>query len=141
MVVSEVDSVDYTVIIEVINMMKQFRTFAVFCVRNDPMILIWCVQTCGWLNLLANMIDNFTHGLAVAGSFSVGIKVLFAFCHISSISSTELVRKASLDTGIPFCCYALNISVGLHLSVSGLCIIYFFISLVLAFAVTQCCVV
>jgi len=34
-----------------------------------------CLQTCGWLNLLANMIDNFTHGLAVAGSFSVGIKV------------------------------------------------------------------
>lgn len=32
------------------------------------------IKTCGWLNLLANMIDNFTHGLAVAGSFSVGIK-------------------------------------------------------------------
>jgi zinc transporter 13 len=32
------------------------------------------IKTSGWLNLMANMIDNFTHGLAVAGSFSVGIK-------------------------------------------------------------------
>ncbi|GIX73113.1 zinc transporter ZIP13 [Caerostris darwini] len=29
----------------------------------------------GYLNLMANSIDNFTHGLAVAGSFLVGIKM------------------------------------------------------------------
>ena len=29
----------------------------------------------GYLNLLANSIDNFTHGLAVAGSFIVSTKV------------------------------------------------------------------
>ncbi|XP_077570033.1 zinc transporter ZIP13 [Stigmatopora nigra] len=33
--------------------------------------------TCGYLNLLANCIDNFTHGLAVAGSFFVSKKVGF----------------------------------------------------------------
>uniref|UniRef100_A0AAY4C0Y7 Zinc transporter ZIP13 n=1 Tax=Denticeps clupeoides TaxID=299321 RepID=A0AAY4C0Y7_9TELE len=32
-------------------------------------------QTSGYLNLLANCIDNFTHGLAVAGSFLVSRKV------------------------------------------------------------------
>lgn len=32
-------------------------------------------QTSGYLNLLANCIDNFTHGLAVAGSFLVSKKV------------------------------------------------------------------
>uniref|UniRef100_A0A3P9QHB8 Zinc transporter ZIP13 n=1 Tax=Poecilia reticulata TaxID=8081 RepID=A0A3P9QHB8_POERE len=34
-------------------------------------------DTSGYLNLLANCIDNFTHGLAVAGSFSVSKKVGF----------------------------------------------------------------
>ena len=33
------------------------------------------VQVIGYLNLLANCVDNFTHGLAVAGSFSVSRKV------------------------------------------------------------------
>nr|XP_057934579.1 zinc transporter ZIP13 isoform X2 [Doryrhamphus excisus] len=33
------------------------------------------VKTSGYLNLLANCIDNFTHGLAVAGSFLVSKKV------------------------------------------------------------------
>ncbi|KAM9423742.1 zinc transporter ZIP13-like [Salvelinus alpinus] len=33
------------------------------------------IKTCGYLNLLANCIDNFTHGLAVAGSFLVSRKV------------------------------------------------------------------
>ena len=33
------------------------------------------LQTSGYLNLLANCIDNFTHGLAVAGSFLVSRKV------------------------------------------------------------------
>lgn len=32
-------------------------------------------QTSGYLNLLANCVDNFTHGLAVAGSFLVSKKV------------------------------------------------------------------
>ncbi|XP_054901142.1 zinc transporter ZIP13 [Poeciliopsis prolifica] len=35
------------------------------------------LSTSGYLNLLANCIDNFTHGLAVAGSFSVSKKVGF----------------------------------------------------------------
>uniref|UniRef100_A0A3P9QHM5 Zinc transporter ZIP13 n=1 Tax=Poecilia reticulata TaxID=8081 RepID=A0A3P9QHM5_POERE len=38
---------------------------------------IHLLQTSGYLNLLANCIDNFTHGLAVAGSFSVSKKVGF----------------------------------------------------------------
>lgn len=45
----------------------------------------------GYLNLLANSIDNFTHGLAVAGSFLVsmrhGILATFAIlrkCHFIS---------------------------------------------------------
>lgn len=39
-------------------------------------IVVFCVcQTSGYLNLLANCIDNFTHGLAVAGSFLVSKKV------------------------------------------------------------------
>lgn len=33
------------------------------------------IKTSGYLNLLANCIDNFTHGLAVAGSFLVSKKV------------------------------------------------------------------
>uniref|UniRef100_T1J104 Uncharacterized protein n=1 Tax=Strigamia maritima TaxID=126957 RepID=T1J104_STRMM len=32
----------------------------------------------GYLNLMANSIDNFTHGLAVAGSFLVSTKILTA---------------------------------------------------------------
>lgn len=35
------------------------------------------IKTSGYLNLLANSIDNFTHGLAVAGSFLVSRKVGF----------------------------------------------------------------
>ncbi|KAM9301856.1 zinc transporter ZIP13 [Gastrophryne carolinensis] len=33
------------------------------------------IKASGYLNLLANSIDNFTHGMAVAGSFLVSIKV------------------------------------------------------------------
>lgn len=33
------------------------------------------IEVAGYLNLLANGIDNFTHGLAVAASFLIGIKV------------------------------------------------------------------
>jgi len=32
------------------------------------------IKTSGWLNLMANVIDNFTHGLAVAGSYCVSTK-------------------------------------------------------------------
>lgn len=35
----------------------------------------YLLQTTGWLNLLANVIDNFTHGLAVAGSYCISTKV------------------------------------------------------------------
>ncbi|XP_063046582.1 zinc transporter ZIP13 [Engraulis encrasicolus] len=35
------------------------------------------IKTSGYLNLLANCIDNFTHGLAVAGSFLISRKVGF----------------------------------------------------------------
>ncbi|KAM4631180.1 zinc transporter ZIP13 isoform 1-T3 [Polymixia lowei] len=35
------------------------------------------IKTSGYLNLMANCIDNFTHGLAVAGSFLVSKKVGF----------------------------------------------------------------
>ncbi|XP_061103141.1 zinc transporter ZIP13 isoform X1 [Conger conger] len=35
------------------------------------------IKTSGYLNLLANIIDNFTHGLAVTGSFLVSRKVGF----------------------------------------------------------------
>ncbi|XP_018415231.1 PREDICTED: zinc transporter ZIP13 [Nanorana parkeri] len=33
------------------------------------------IKVCGYLNLLANTVDNFTHGMAVAGSFLVSRKV------------------------------------------------------------------
>jgi len=32
------------------------------------------IKTSGWLNLMANVIDNFTHGLAVAGSYCISTK-------------------------------------------------------------------
>ena len=38
-------------------------------------ILLIYLQVSGYLNLAANVIDNFTHGLAVAGGFLVSIKV------------------------------------------------------------------
>ncbi len=38
-------------------------------------ILLLSLQVTGYLNLLANGIDNFTHGLAVAGSFLVSTRV------------------------------------------------------------------
>ncbi|XP_022670515.1 zinc transporter ZIP13 homolog isoform X2 [Varroa jacobsoni] len=40
--------------------------------RNDSSDLI---HVSGYLNLIANSIDNFSHGLAVAGSFLAGIRV------------------------------------------------------------------
>lgn len=58
-------------------------------------------QTSGYLNLLANCIDNFTHGLAVAGSFLVSKKVrscgeVLLFCvhlNIWSAQSATLGKK------------------------------------------------
>uniref|UniRef100_A0A8C2YZT9 Zinc transporter ZIP13 n=1 Tax=Cyclopterus lumpus TaxID=8103 RepID=A0A8C2YZT9_CYCLU len=44
---------------------------------SAEMSLEMSIPTCGYLNLLANCIDNFTHGLAVAGSFLVSKKVGF----------------------------------------------------------------
>lgn len=38
------------------------------------MILLDFSQVIGYLNLIANGIDNFAHGLAVAGSFMVSYK-------------------------------------------------------------------
>lgn len=35
------------------------------------------IKTIGWLNLLANIFDNFTHGIAVAGSFQASTKFGF----------------------------------------------------------------
>lgn len=40
---------------------------------------MFLLQVVGYLNLLANSIDNFTHGLAVAGSFIVSTKVSLGF--------------------------------------------------------------
>ncbi|GFY61802.1 zinc transporter ZIP13 [Trichonephila inaurata madagascariensis] len=44
------------------------------CVLKDIKVLP-SIHITGYLNLMANSIDNFTHGLAVAGSFLVGIKM------------------------------------------------------------------
>ena len=40
---------------------------------------MFLLQVVGYLNLFANSIDNFTHGLAVAGSFIVSTKVSLCF--------------------------------------------------------------
>lgn len=52
-------------------------------------IVLHLLQTSGYLNLLANCIDNFTHGLAVAGSFLVSKKV--RFCDINLIDQAKNV--------------------------------------------------
>lgn len=53
----------------------------------------------GYLNLMANSIDNFTHGLAVAASFLVGIKVWYSFfIHIIlQFFVLKYIKKISLD--------------------------------------------
>ena len=38
-------------------------------------VVLRFIQTSGYLNLLANCIDNFTHGLAVGGSYLVSLRV------------------------------------------------------------------
>lgn len=45
------------------------------CVLKEPAKVLENIHITGYLNLMANSIDNFTHGLAVAGSFLVGIKM------------------------------------------------------------------
>ncbi|XP_035219161.1 zinc transporter ZIP13-like [Stegodyphus dumicola] len=45
-------------------------------IKEVPKVL-QTIHISGYLNLMANSIDNFTHGLAVAASFLVGIKVIF----------------------------------------------------------------
>ncbi|KAG9352689.1 hypothetical protein JZ751_021103 [Albula glossodonta] len=47
------------------------------------------IKTSGYLNLLANCIDNFTHGLAVAGSFLVSRKTR------SDVARTDVTRRAT----------------------------------------------
>ena len=42
---------------------------------NELKMYTLLFQVSGYLNLLANSIDNFTHGLAVAGSFLISPKV------------------------------------------------------------------
>lgn len=42
---------------------------------NICMYKIWHSQVAGYLNLVANAFDNFTHGLAVAGSFIISPKI------------------------------------------------------------------
>lgn len=44
------------------------------CVVKESKSAQTHIKTSGWLNLLANVIDNFTHGLAVAASYSVSTK-------------------------------------------------------------------
>lgn len=44
-------------------------------IKSVYKLFFFNLQTSGYLNLLANCIDNFTHGLAVAGSFLVSKKV------------------------------------------------------------------
>ena len=53
-------------------------------------------QTSGWLNLAANVIDNFTHGLAVAGSFCVSTKVGLYGRHNGPIGSNGNIRQCQL---------------------------------------------
>jgi len=46
----------------------------VSCAEPEPEVTTERIKTSGWLNLLANIIDNFTHGLAVAASYCVSTK-------------------------------------------------------------------
>lgn len=57
-------------------------------------------KVAGYLNLLANSIDNFTHGLAVAGSFLVsfrhGVLATFAILCKLTVQLTFLISKTTL---------------------------------------------
>lgn len=81
------------------------------CQCNRLCLYVFLVlQTSGYLNLLANCIDNFTHGLAVAGSFLVSKKVrccarvLFSMLTlISEVHKVQLwgKKKPSVIGGAP----------------------------------------
>ena len=47
--------------------------------KNAIYLIFQNVKNVGILNLIANIIDNFTHGIAVAGSFQASFKVKIAF--------------------------------------------------------------
>jgi hypothetical protein len=51
------------------------------------------IQVSGYLNLLANTIDNFTHGLAVAASFLVSKKVRDGTSGISGGNDIDVYRS------------------------------------------------
>ncbi|CAH2240419.1 jg16784 [Pararge aegeria aegeria] len=57
----------------------------------------------GYLNLMANSIDNFTHGLAVGGSFLVGFRVglLTTFAILGKLESTMSYRNAKETDSFP----------------------------------------
>ncbi|EDV20766.1 uncharacterized protein TRIADDRAFT_50931 [Trichoplax adhaerens] len=48
-------------------------------------------KTSGYLNLLANVVDNFTHGLAVAGGYALGVNV--GICTTAAILLHEVPHE------------------------------------------------
>ncbi|MED6278746.1 hypothetical protein CHARACLAT_027124, partial [Characodon lateralis] len=58
------------------------------------------IKTSGYLNLLANCIDNFTHGLAVAGSFLVSKKVGFHFIVFLHFCKSSHFRLSQLKVAL-----------------------------------------
>lgn len=56
------------------------------------------VQTVGWLNLFANFMDNFTHGLAIGASYCIGPKVTCTFLLHSRPHITLTVCVVQLST-------------------------------------------
>lgn len=49
------------------------------------------LQVSGYLNLFANVVDNFTHGLAVAGSFLVSRRVSVPLSYVTLILNCGIV--------------------------------------------------
>jgi zinc transporter 13 len=45
--------------------------------KIKPKHILYSIKVIGVLNMLANVVDNFTHGIAVAGSFQASHKVQF----------------------------------------------------------------
>uniref|UniRef100_A0A3Q0RBS6 Zinc transporter ZIP13 n=1 Tax=Amphilophus citrinellus TaxID=61819 RepID=A0A3Q0RBS6_AMPCI len=60
-----------------LNFNSAVSIFAVMVCPSHIFLFIGMLGMSGYLNLLANCIDNFTHGLAVSGSFLVSKKVGF----------------------------------------------------------------
>ncbi len=79
--------------------------------------IFWSPQVTGYLNLLANGIDNFTHGLAVAGSFLVSTRV--GLLTTAAILLHEIPHEVAdfailLRAGIHiFCCYFMSFYCGM----------------------------